>query len=72
MLWWALSTVDRQPTAAAWVLRNACVGMLRDSPAHQIPVTVATDDVGAKAIKVRPGTGSRGYGAGIRRQLSTI
>lgn len=60
ILWWALSAVDRQPTAADWVLRNACVGMLRDSLVHQIPVTVATDDVSAKVTKVQLGTGASG------------
>jgi hypothetical protein len=60
ILWWALSSGAPAPTAADWVLRNACMGMLRDSLLHNIPVTVATDDVGALVVKVQLGTGVSG------------
>jgi hypothetical protein len=60
ILWWALSSGAPTPTAADWVLRNVCIGMLRDSLVNKIPVTVATDDVSALVVKVQLGTGVSG------------
>jgi hypothetical protein len=60
ILWWALSSGQPTPTAADWVLRNVCIGMLRDSFINRIPITVATDDVSALVVKVQLGTGDSG------------
>jgi hypothetical protein len=60
ILWWALSSGAPTPTAADWVLRNACMGLLRDSLLHNVPITVATDDVSALVVKVQLGAGASG------------
>ena len=60
ILWWALSSAQPPPTAADWVLRNLCVGMLRDSFLRGLPITVATDDVSAIVTKVQLGSGASG------------